>query len=775
MFGVRRAIPALVVIAATGIAVATRTTTVTGAGAGGIDFETPAIVDPIHTYGEPDVGIAPNGGVFASGPWGTGTQHSIWNGSVDGGHTFRVVNQGAPPNPAFGIDSPPGGGDTDIAFDRSSKQYFIDLAAAECFRTETTTTNGSTSNQNDFGGCGTAGPGADRQWYVVYDPPPGTPNRSAYTGPKPVIYLEYAAAVSAILVGVSTHTQWNFSNATNDPEPGGPGLLFAPATPVGTTGPVGTRGYPAIDQVTGKVFEANNGSGGLVLNIGTPNADGTLCFLDSPASTQCPVAGTGTIVIDGTHTSNSLLGPVVSMDAGRNLWAVWDSGHQTYISVTPPDNDKWDQWVQVSGVPSGIRVSGNLPNDKEDVFPWIKAGGAGRADVVWYGEDQAVDPSSQVNQNWNVFMSQVVFATDANGAVIPTPAPSQAEVQVTPHPMHYNDICLNGTGCITNMPPGNRNLADFFQVNIDASGAAEVIYNDTSNLLFQAGTEPNGNQNADHKGAAVVTLARQNAGLGLYGTPVSGPSSAPTGGLTDPNGDALFPVIAGGTPASSNVPGLDVLDSELSLSGSTLTVTMKVLDISNPAATAAAVGGAPFLQYITRWQMGNTIYFAGVENPVSATGTAAQFYAGKAQSIDLCSVSGCTPHVTLYPEGAASNPNIPLGSPETGTVSCPTSPSVSTPCTLTVAVNTADIGSPTSTSLLEEVGGYSFASSHLQAEITNAQAQADNTPLEIDGVCCYNFQGNTVVVAEFRTPLLALLAAVGLVALGRRRLRARRA
>src|SRR5438128_2699006 len=42
-------------------------------------FGSPTVVDPTHAYGEPDVKIAPNGDVHDSGPWGTGTQRSIWN------------------------------------------------------------------------------------------------------------------------------------------------------------------------------------------------------------------------------------------------------------------------------------------------------------------------------------------------------------------------------------------------------------------------------------------------------------------------------------------------------------------------------------------------------------------------------------------------------------------------------------------------------------------------------------------------------------------------
>src|SRR5438876_4859192 len=163
------------------------------AAGGGISFETPSVVDPIHTYGEPDIGVDVLGRVFVSGPTGTGTQRSVWEGSVDGGHTYRVITPGAPPSAIQGIVDPPGGGDTDINFDRSAKQYFADLYALACLRVATTSDGGATVADNFLpigGGCGQA-PGADRQWLAVYDPPPNVPHQSPYAGPTPLAYLEY--------------------------------------------------------------------------------------------------------------------------------------------------------------------------------------------------------------------------------------------------------------------------------------------------------------------------------------------------------------------------------------------------------------------------------------------------------------------------------------------------------------------------------------------------------------------------------------------------------
>src|SRR5258708_27766502 len=124
-----------------------------GAQGTGITFETPRVADPIHTYGEPDIGAAPNqpayvaapsnqtsGEVYVSGPTGTGTQRSIWQGSVNGGHTFRNVTRVAPAVPVspcgtLGTCTPlaaPGGGDTEINFDHNRQQYFADLYPLAC-------------------------------------------------------------------------------------------------------------------------------------------------------------------------------------------------------------------------------------------------------------------------------------------------------------------------------------------------------------------------------------------------------------------------------------------------------------------------------------------------------------------------------------------------------------------------------------------------------------------------------------------------------------------
>src|SRR5438067_694083 len=694
-----------------------------------IGFETPTPVDPIHTFGEPDIGVDPQGRVFVSGPTGTGTQRSVWFGSVDGGHTYRPVTPGPVPDSVQSFNAPPGGGDTDIAFDRSGKQYFIDLYALTCNRVATTADGGATVAQN-FVGCGT-NPGSDRPWLAVYDPAPTTPHESAYAGPTPVVYQAYNNLVGP---GPDGGEQWDksldgltYTNATNADQSGTAQVTTASET---TYSPFGGDGYPAIDQMAGKVFQAAgfpNGDGtfDLELNIGTPDAAGNLTFLDAPALPGGGPDYTKLIhIADNLPDSPDVLFTAASLDSARNLFVAWtldaDSSspgqRQTYVAAASAASG-WTNWTRP------VRVSDASPGtgDAVNVFPWIKAGGPGRADAVWYGSDKNVDPSTNAGQSWNVFMSQVVLPTDASGAITGA-SPSTRLVKVTPHPMHYDSICLAGTGCIQSQ--GNRNLADFFVVNVDSSGAAEIVYPDTSNGLIQPGFAPDNQQLVDHSGAGVVTVARQSSGLGLYGKPVSGPSHAPANGISDASGDARYPVIGG-----VNVPGMDIVGTQLSLSGSTLTVTTKVVDLAHPSITSSALA-APLLHYVTRWQLGNTLYYAAMENTAA---NQPRFYAGKTQSVDLCSVSACFPHVLTYPE-----PDLG-GTAEAGSVTCPAAPSAKTPCTVTIKVNAADVGSPQARSLLEEVGTYALATSHPEGATTNAQAQADNMPLEIDGACCFNY------------------------------------
>jgi hypothetical protein len=575
------------------------------------------------------------------------------------------------------------------------------------------------------------------------------------------------------------------------------GINYSPAN--NDNGNFGCDGYPSVDQKTGDVLEASDGgSNTLALNIGVPDASGNLCFLDDPAAITiggtahaCAAGGGNALghslitVATGLAGSPSLLFTVSSIDRARNLHITFavsgavsgsTSTYQVFTTVAPavdplfPSDVPWSHWatpVQVSGSPSNVNV-----------FPWVVAGGAGRSDSVWYGTSSFIDPSTNGGQSWFAYMGQTVWPVNGKGAVPVAAngsdalgAPALTMVRASPHPMHYNSICLLGTGCIT--AQGDRNLADFFTVTIDRTGAALVEYDDTSNGLIQPGFTPTSGL-FDHPGAPLVTIARQDSGPGLYGSNVTTrpkePTAAPASAMSDPSGDALYPVIGG-----ANVPGLDVIHdgAAVSTNGQTLTVTMKIADLSTAAlqSAASAVTGSQYLQYVTRWQMGNVIYDAIAETQVIAgMPQPFQFYAGAAQSIDLCSVSACDPHVLYYPDAPAFDGS----GTQTGGFTVSNGTADSSTGLLTIPVPIADVGGPTRSSLLEEVGSYTFGSAHLQSAVTNTMAEVDQLPLEIDGACCFNSQGTvaaTIAGASWTPALLGIGVVLIAAGAGRRKRR----
>ena len=88
-------------------------------------FAAATVVDPQRTEGEPLLSVDRDGTIWESGPWGFSTNQSFVHRSTNDGQEFHLVSAiGARP------DSPPGGGDTDIAYDDQGNVYFTDLEGA---------------------------------------------------------------------------------------------------------------------------------------------------------------------------------------------------------------------------------------------------------------------------------------------------------------------------------------------------------------------------------------------------------------------------------------------------------------------------------------------------------------------------------------------------------------------------------------------------------------------------------------------------------------------
>jgi hypothetical protein len=123
--------------------------------------------------------------------------------------------------------------------------------------------------------------------------------------------------------------------------------------------PFGPDGYPAIDQETGKVFQAagfpnSNRTYDLLMNMGTPDATGSLTFLDAPdaSSGGGPDYSKLIHIADNLPGSPDTLFSVASMDSARNLFVVWcvnnsssPAEDQVYVSASSAASG-WRTWTK---------------------------------------------------------------------------------------------------------------------------------------------------------------------------------------------------------------------------------------------------------------------------------------------------------------------------------------------------------------------------------------------------------------------------------------------
>ena len=290
-------------------------------------FSSAVVVDPTHAYGEPDVKIAAGGtNWYDSGPWGTGTQRSIWNWSSDGGHTFHSLHSPAVSSPAEsdttvpcpeGTPPPcPGGGDTEISIDRSGNVYYADLAALVTLKVATwnPVTHSMATGLILNGDQGING--FDRQWFAMWDPPV---RPAGYSGPLPVNYLDYAEAVA----GCCQAAAYSLDGVNYT----GPTVEYS----IQNDGPL------VIDQETGTVLQA--------VAINDLTDVGVAILSRDPANPSDPALKNAQLVhITDTDSqspgSNTrLLFPVIALDQADNAYMVWGTRNDGATQST--DHNAW--------------------------------------------------------------------------------------------------------------------------------------------------------------------------------------------------------------------------------------------------------------------------------------------------------------------------------------------------------------------------------------------------------------------------------------------------
>ncbi len=178
-----------------------------------------------------------------------------------------------------------------------------------------------------------------------------------------------------------------------------------------------------------------------------------------------------------------------------------DNQGNPYVAFTMNIGSEFDTWLEASfdggatwngksdgtGTPYQVNATTGT-----HYFPAVAAGDPGKV-VVAFLETPAVvgstpygkpdEPNGDADADWYVAIAQ--------SKNILSGQPTFTEKRLTKNPMHHGDICTLGIFCAV-VPGTNRNLLDFIDVAVDASGRFHVAY--TDDLNYQDGALVMANQ-----------------------------------------------------------------------------------------------------------------------------------------------------------------------------------------------------------------------------------------------------------------------------------------
>jgi hypothetical protein len=640
-------------------------------------FSSAAYVDYKRRGGEPTVAIDrypfADGSFkdlsYVSAPEGLPGYSFFWK-SDDGGATWRLPLHlpATGNNPGQG----PGGGDSHQAVgERTHNVFFVDLPG-DCVTFNRSTDQGETFTTDPLG-CGLE-PGAidDRQWVDTDENgAPGTVSGNVY-----ISFIDGTNETLAMARSRHDGAQGTFAtdsvcNTLSGQSPSG----AAPdSTPTACPDPSDPDLNDAGPVVADKVGDRSR-SGSHVIYIpfirSHDNGDGTtdnrlyVARSDDGANTW-----TRHLVADvGPHSADNIF-PQLTLDHAGNVYFTWSQnqgasgGEQdVYYAYSTNRANTWSAPIDLTKEPGDSAV-----------FPWMQGGDAGQVDLVYYKANTGInsnfafidangnectegDPGCNANPSvWNVYFAQSQNALNSG--------PNFRSVQISDRPNHIGDICTSGTNC-----SGNRNLLDFFTVDVDHLGAAHVVWSDDNNSR---------NFTRD-------LYSRQLSGSSVYkSTPINLQSSWPANGhgATDRAGD-VFDAL--GAPNGS-CAGMDALATSAQRSGDTLTVSLQLN--APPSKTAAiACSNAPVVG-ATGGLWGTEFWATAPTDPDDPGAPNDNFYVAFVD--DLTGPHGELGRVNNF---NATTQSLEFNRKQPATVggTCITNPTAH-PCTLTLTANLASLG-----------------------------------------------------------------------------------
>src|SRR5918911_124328 len=503
---------------------------------------------------------------YVSGPNGFAFPHySPFFKSDDIGETFRIPAH----VPSFGATFGQGGGGGDsyqAVGQVTHKVFFVDLPGPGCVTMNTSSDQGENWTADQIG-CGQS-PGAidDRQWDAVDET---APLPAGNTGNVYVSFINFTnAAAPTLALARSTHD-------------GAPGTFVTDSVcntlngqvPSSTTCPdpldaeLQVAGPPVVDYYnTHNIY--------IPFARGTPIVPGVSAgppySLWVAKSTDGGSTWTRNQVAQlGAHNPVNLF-PEMTVDRAGNLYYTWSQtqGPAQDASGFVGEQDVYYTYSTDRGTTWVPPIPLTQEANDSAVMPWMVAGDPGRVDLVYYKANSGLNSNvgfddQGVPMVWNVYFGQSLNALNTGS--------NFKSVQISDHPNHLGGICTAGLAC-----SGDRDLLDFFTVDVDHLGAANVVWADD-----------NTSRGSDTRNK----FSRQLSGVSVFKNQTINLMNAwpiRDHAVVDRAGDTFD---AAGLPKTA-CPGMDVLGAGASRSDDLITISL-TLDSPPTSAKAIACGGAP--------------------------------------------------------------------------------------------------------------------------------------------------------------------------------------
>src|SRR6266550_7864757 len=533
-------------------------------------FSPSVFVDYKRFGGEPTVTVDRYAGgndvTYVSGPNGFVYPHySPFFKSSDLGETFRIPAH----VPSFGQTFGTGGGGGDsyqVVGQVTHRVFFVDLPGPGCVTMNTSSDQGETW-VGDNVGCGQS-PGAidDRQWDAVDET---APLPAGNTGNVYVSFINVVNPVGGTLA---------LARSTHD---GAPGSFVTDSVcntlngqvPTNTTCPdpldteLQVAGPPIVDYYnTHNIYIPFIRATPIIPGVssGPPYSLWVAKSIDGASTwTRSQVA------VIGDHNPVNLF-PEMTVDKAGNLYYTWSQtqGPSSDASGFNGEQDVYYTYSTDRGATWVPPIPLTQESNDSAVMPWMVAGDAGRVDLVYYKANNGLNSNVGFDANGNPMVWNTYFAQSVNAL---NTGSNFKSVQISDHPNHLGGICTAGLAC-----SGDRDLLDFFTVDIDHLGAANVVWADDNTTR---GSDTRNKFSRQLSGPSV--FKNQNINL-MNAWPVKDHS------VTDRSGDTFDELGV----ASTTCPGMNILGVSANRNGDLITISL-TLDSPPSSAKAIACSNAP--------------------------------------------------------------------------------------------------------------------------------------------------------------------------------------